>query len=88
MGENTAYPGKFRLRLRVDDKSALADAGEHPGPIDVHFDKPKKVKLIRFEITEPKLEPRDIQGKSPAWSIYSIRITEVKLFGKWLKRDI
>ena len=45
------------------------------------FKKHQKVAAIRFQIIEPTLEPRDAEGRSPAWAIYDLDFKEYLLFG-------
>ena len=76
-------PLKYKLQIKERDMQDWKDSGEHEYPIDILFDKPQKLIAMKFIITEPRLEPRNVYGQSPAWSIYDIRLTEARLFGKW-----
>jgi len=82
------YPLKYKLQIKETDSRDWQEVGEYDGPIDVSFDKPRKLVAVQFIITEPRLEPKTVISKSPAWSIYDIRLTEVRLFGKFWKRVI
>lgn len=81
-------PLKYKLQIKERDGQDWEDIGEYECPIDIPFDKPRKLVAIQIIITEPRLEPLNVYGQSPAWSIYDIRLTEVRLFGKWWKKVI
>jgi len=82
------YPKKYKLQIKESDIKHWQDVGEFKGPIDISFDKPTELIAMQFTITEPMLELKNVYGQSPSWSIYDIRLTEVRLFGKFWKRVI
>ena len=75
------YPAKLLLKTRPDKYGQWDYVEELWGPLDVSFEKPRKVSDIWMEITEPQLLEN---GSLDVWAIYDIEVTEVRLFGsRW-----
>ena len=87
VNDNLGRPIKYKLIIK-NNKGKSENVGEFEEPIDISLNPPRKIRAFRIEITVPKLEPKDIHGWSPAWSIYDVRLTEVRLFGKWWHKVI
>jgi hypothetical protein len=89
-----SYPMKYELRIKQDDNHPWEDGGIHDsgngglGYMEVNLDKPRKLKGLSFIITEPRINPRNVNGQPPAWSIFDIVLTEMRLFGKWWGKEI
>ena len=83
------YPGQYKLLINdPSGKKHWTEEGIYNGPINIKFSKPKKIEGFSIEIMIPKMTPKDDKGRSPAWSIIDIKITEVRLFGHWWKKVI
>jgi hypothetical protein len=80
----TGFPLRSKLELRKDKDSDFEVVREILGKIDVKLDRPQKFTELRITI----LEPKTIDGPTPAWSIYDIRLVEVRLFGKFWNSNI
>lgn len=59
---------------------------EHEGPIVVEFSPPVDINSLRFTVIEPNFDEDGVT--IPAWSIYDIEVTEVRLFRRWWKAII
>jgi len=88
ISEGYRYPLKYKLLIKENDSQDWQEDREYDGPIDIVFDKPRKLVALQFVITEPRLEPKTVIDKSPAWAIYDIRLTEVRLFRRLWKKVI
>ena len=88
--EELRCPLKIKLQVKERDEQDWEDInGEYEYPINIDFKKkPRKLIALKFIISEPRLEPKNIYGQSPAWSIYDIRLTELRLFRRWWKKVI
>jgi len=92
--KENSYPERFKLETRENDISPIWElVGEYDskdgkaGKMEVLLYRPRKVIAMRLTVIEPRLEPESRYGP-PAWSIYDIRLTEVRIFGRWWKRII
>jgi hypothetical protein len=86
--EEVRYPRKYSLSIRESDDKHWELLGEYDN-LDVTLERPRKIIAIKWSITEPRLEPwYDDPNRSPAWAIYDIELTEVRLFGKWWRKVI
>lgn len=89
-----SYPMEFQLKVKENGKKEWEDAGVYDskdgsvGSMTVTFDKPRKLRSLNFIVAKPRLEPKNQQGQPPAWSIFDVELTEVRLFGKFWKRVI
>jgi|GEM_PF-611509 hypothetical protein len=82
------WPLKVKFEVKSDKAGDKWNSlGEFEGR-GIEFPSPQKIKAFKVSITEPRLEPKSTDGKSPAWSIYNIQLTEVILFGKIWDREI
>ena len=92
--KENSYPEEFQLQIKENDEKGWEIVKHYDskdgsvGSMNVVFDKPRKLKGLNFIITKPRLEPKSEDGKSPAWSIFDIRLTEMRLFGHFWKRVI
>lgn len=86
--EDIRYPMKYSLEIRKNDKADWETLGKYD-QLDVTLPQPRKIIAIKWSITEPRIEPwGDKPDEYPAWAIYDIELTEVRLFGRWGKRVI
>ena len=91
--EGDRYPKKYKLAIRATDAGEWKQVGEYDR-LDVRLTKPERVIAIRWAITEPRDEAyadSEIRQEGityPAWAVYDIELTEVRLFGKWWHRVI
>ncbi len=85
--EGLRYPKKCRLEIQERRNGAWEARGEYE-ELDVIFSKPLKLIAFRFFIIDPREEVYEDHGSFPAWSIYNIELTEVRLFGKWWRKVI
>jgi len=82
------YPLRYRLEYRTNNNQGWEKLGEY-SELDIPLKPFIKLLELRFTIIEPRLEPKsEKEGWSPAWSIYDITLTEVRLFGHWWKKPI
>ncbi len=82
------YPLKYKLEYRANKNHEWKEIGQYDG-LDIRLKPSLKLSELKFTIIEPRLEPKsEKEGWSPAWSIYDIRLTEVRLFGRWWERPI
>jgi hypothetical protein len=84
------YPKRYILEVSENDGGDMSKIGEeHDGPIDIELPKPQRIRIIKVTITKPML---DLEAKSdrgyPAWSIYDICLTEVRLFRRYWEKVI
>ena len=77
------YPQKYSLYVLSKPDGEWEKVDTFKGPIDVSFDKPKRIAGVKFEVVEPMTGHEGPDGRPPAWSIYDVRLTEIRLFGKW-----
>ncbi len=69
VSQEDRYPKRYKLQIKSNDtQKDWQDIGEYDESIDVSFDKPRKIIAMQFTITEPRLEPKNVYGQSPAWS--------------------
>jgi len=83
-GRDCRYPKEYLLQVQQDDKGSLHDCGTFDGPIRIQFDKPQPIYAMKVVILEPQPEDKGF----PAWSIYDIQLTEVRLLGRWWRKEI
>lgn len=88
VSEGHRYPKRYKLLIKHNDVADWEEVNEYDDYIDVALDKPTKLIGIKLEVVEPRLEPKDFRGRPPAWSIYDIRLTEVRLLEKFWRRVI
>jgi hypothetical protein len=80
------YPKKYRIEVANNANiDSFEDLGEYSSPIDLRLPKPKKVRVVKFTITEPNILP---DNAPLSWCVYEVRFTEVRLFSRWLKWTI
>ena len=88
--EELRCPLKIKLQIKEKTNQEWEDVnGDWEYPINIDFKKkPRKLIALKFIISEPRAEPKNLYGQSPAWSIYDIRLTEVRLFRRWWRKVI
>ena len=79
--EGIRHPIKYKLSIRPNRDAEWEDIGEYD-TLDVELPKPQKLIGIKWTVIEP-CEKKWEDTKLPvAWSIFDIRLTEVRLFGR------
>ena len=81
-------PRKCKVYIRRNDETDWEETGECDDSMDFKIKPPTKLIEFQFVITEPRLTKWEDSNTPPAWSIYDVRLTEVRLFGKWWKKVI
>ena len=86
--EDIRYPKEYSLAIRENDNTEWEVLGEYDN-LDVVLTSPRKIIAIKWSITEPRTEKLNNQlNVIPAWSIYDIELTEVRLFGRYWRKVI
>lgn len=88
ISEGYRYPERWSFYLKQSNTGEWVFWGEHEGQICIEFQTPVKLTAVKVVIIKPRIEPKNVLGQSPAWSIYNIELTEARIFGKYWKRVI
>ena len=81
------YPKKSLLQIREERSGKWGKIGEFE-QLDAKFDSPRKMTAFKFSIIEPREEVYEDSKHYPAWSIYDVELTEVRLFRRWWHKVI
>jgi len=91
--EGIRCPKRYSLEIRESDDKDWMTLGQYES-LDVTLENPRRIAAIKWSIAEPRSEPWEDGAASgdsisyPAWAIYDIELTEVRLFGRWWQRVI
>jgi hypothetical protein len=85
--EGPRYPKKYMLEVLPNRDSKWEDIGFYD-TLDVKLPKLRRILGIRWTIIEPNKHIWPDTKFPVAWSIYDIRLTEVRLIGRWWHKVI
>ena len=85
--ERERAPERYKLLTKSNPDAEWEYVGEFHD-LDVRLPKPKTVVGVQWVITQPHDYIWPDTRLPSAWSIYDIRLTEVRLFGRWWEKVI
>ncbi len=85
--EGIRHPSEYELFVR-NNRDGGWEIIDKYDTLDAVLPKPRKIIGIKWVITKPSTQKWPETGLPVAWSIYDIRLTEVRLFGRWWHKVI
>lgn len=85
--EEPRRPVEYGLSIKANKDSDWESIGEY-SDLDTKLSQPRRMIQIKWTITKPCVEIWVTTGNPVAWSIYDIRLTEVRLLGRWWRKVI
>jgi hypothetical protein len=85
--EGPRHPLEYMLSVKSKRTENWDDLGKY-NTLDVKLPKSKKIVAIKWTITSPNTERWPDNNRLIAWAIFDIRLTEVRLFGRWWHKII